>query len=102
MGRITAYKQLDKLLSSLLLRRNPEISLYIAGDAVASEANYKRRILKLVEECQEFGLNVVYLGQVEENWKLIAQSDLLVVPSNREPYPRVITEAQLIGTLVWL
>lgn len=47
-------------------------------------------------------INVTFLGKqnLEDVYRLIEESDLLVVPSRSENYPGVIVEAQLLGCAV--
>jgi glycosyltransferase involved in cell wall biosynthesis len=88
---------------ALLRRRDLDVQLWIAGEvkdtdrgsAVINRAYY-RSLKDLVHEL-DLADSVVFLGEVKDVPELLAQSDLLLLPSTEEPFGRVVVEAMAAG-----
>ena len=95
LGRITEHKNLPLLIEAFdeLCRREHTMALTIAG-AGPSAATLAARAAK-----SPFAQHIRILGQVDEVTKLqlLATSELLVLPSRREGFPRVVAEAMASG-----
>ena len=48
----------------------------------------------------DYGDRIVYVGEVSDGKKFLADMDCVVITSDREPFPRVILEAKLCSTFV--
>lgn len=91
LGRLMKEKGTDELLTSLenLHRQNEQFVFDFAG---FEEENYQGRINKLVKE----GICVIH-GFVSDPRPLLAQADLVVLPSWHEGMSNVILEAAATG-----
>jgi glycosyltransferase involved in cell wall biosynthesis len=95
VGRITEHKNLELLIDSFGLMKEAGYpgDLTIAGpDAYAGR-------LTLYARSSKFCKNIRLLGLVDEPTKydLLAKSEVLVISSRREGFPRVVAEAMASG-----
>ncbi|MEM3638106.1 MAG: glycosyltransferase family 4 protein [Conexivisphaerales archaeon] len=101
-GRLDVQqKGLDILLEalSLLVRKgHNDVTLYLAGPEVKHSYSFIQKL------CSRYGLNqnVRILGVLKRTslLRLIANSEILVLPSRFEPFGIVILEAMVLGTPV--
>jgi len=93
-GRFVRKKGFDYLIESVsqLVTAYPEIHLRIAGDG--PERN------RLNNQCRNLNLSskVEFLGYRTDTPDLIADSDLLIVPSTNEPFGIILLEGMAVGT----
>ncbi len=94
VGRLADGKGLFDLLEAVARIDKADFELNIAGEG-RLEAELRNEISRLDLED-----TVNLLGYRDDIPKLMAQSDVLVLPSYREGTPRVITEALAAGTPV--
>ncbi len=99
LSRIDPKKGLDILFQALAnLKTAPDWRLTIGG---ATGSNYQRKMQTLATG---LGLaeRITWLGwtQGEAKWDLLAQSDLLVLPSHNENFAIAVLEALAAGTPV--
>ncbi len=101
LSRIDPKKGLDFLLEVLAgLDTHLDWEMTIAGDA---DAEYGRQIRALAfEKGLDRHLHWVGWTEGEAKWGLLAQSDLLVLPSRNENFAVVVLEALSVGTAVVL
>jgi glycosyltransferase involved in cell wall biosynthesis len=95
LGRIDRVKNLEFLLAELTSNVKVPYQLTIAGEG---ESVY-------VDSLKKIGMpskNIVWAGHVDgdEKFKLLAQADLLVLPSHTENFGNVVIEALSQGTPV--
>ncbi|WP_175452775.1 glycosyltransferase family 4 protein [Halorientalis regularis] len=92
VGRVVDGKGLFDLLDAVE-RIDASMALFVVGDGPLTDA--------IEREVDERGLeHVRLLGYRDDVAKLLAGSDLLVLPSYREGTPRAVTEAQAAGVPV--
>jgi glycosyltransferase involved in cell wall biosynthesis len=98
VGRLTEVKNLDFLINSFSLARQPEprALLVLVGDGD------KRDVLQLLTNELNLDQQILFLGHQEAEelyvWYLLA--GLFVLPSLSEPYGAVVNEALLAGLKV--
>ena len=96
VGRLVPKKGFVYLLEAMnqVVAVHPDIHLKIAGDG-----DERQNLTKI---CSELNLDskVDFLGFRTDIAKLLAQSDLLVVPSVDEPFGNVILEGMATGTSI--
>jgi glycosyltransferase involved in cell wall biosynthesis len=96
MARLVGFKGHPFLLKAFaqLLKEDDSVILLIAGEGNDREMlEGLTRSLGLVE-------HVVFLGHDPRGPELIAGADALVLPSNKEPFGRVLIEAMRVGVPV--
>ncbi|MFB6298257.1 MAG: glycosyltransferase family 4 protein [Salinirussus sp.] len=90
VARLAEGKGFDVLFDAVERLADREFSVYVAGDGPLSDA--------LAADIEARGLDrVSLLGYREDVPRLLAASDVFVLPSFREGTPRVITEAMASG-----
>jgi L-malate glycosyltransferase len=96
IGRLSEGKGFHDLLEAFaqLRRRDIYAELLVAGNFV--DEAYKARILATVEN-EGLGHTVRFLGYQEDLNPLYEVLDVLVVPSQNEPFGRVVIEAMANG-----
>lgn len=92
VGRLSHEKGLDKALKALLLLKSNGLCIrwYIVGDG-----REKNNLIKLIE-ANNLQEDVVFLGLVENPYRLMADCDIYVQPSNYEGYCLAIAEARAL------
>jgi len=108
LGRIMIHKAQDIFVQSayLVLKSTKKVKFFIAGDDQdATSAAYIARVKKLVIK---LGLEekVIFTGHIDTPADFYQSMDLIVVPSRKESFGRVIIEAMacekpVIATNVW-
>ena len=109
-GRFVYKKGFDILIKAfnLLIKKNYKIDLILAGEGPEME-NYKKlanRIgLKWIQSkrhSNESSPKLIFWGRAnrDEMMSLLAGSEMLVVPSRKEPFGLVVLEAMAAGTPV--
>lgn len=95
LGRIDRVKNLEFLLSEVINHVNIPFTLSIVGEG---QNEYVETLKQLSKGCS----SVKWIGEVDgdEKFKLLAQSDLLLLPSHTENYGNVVIEALSQGTPV--
>lgn len=97
IGRLRKYKGVQDLIKAVpIIKRDfPQVKVYIMG-----RGQYEKELKEL---SGSLGLNenVIFPGYVstQEKFKLIASSQLLVMPSYREGFATPIFEAQMCGAV---
>ncbi len=101
VGRLTPYKQQDVFLGAVprILEVCPEARFVVIGGAGPAERGYQESLEAMVAAPGLRG-KVVMLGFRPDAPELMSECQVIVVPSIREPYPRVILEAQHAGVPV--
>lgn len=101
VGRLTTYKQPDLFLRTVpeILKRVPEAGFVVVGSAVGKERAYEAELKKMATDLG-IGPRVAFLGHRKDALEILSELDVLCVPSTREPFPRVVLEAQAVGCLV--
>jgi len=96
VGRIVPIKAHDLLLETLalLLKRIPDVTCSILGTGDGLE-----RDLKVTAQVLGLGRCVQWLGFVSDPHRVLEVTELLLLPSHREPLGRVIFEAWDAGCL---
>ncbi len=98
VGRIEEWKRQDLFIDSALdiLKKRDDCVFFIVGDCIKEEhKKYKDKILNQVGQSK---LNSIYfIGHVENPFDYIKEFDLLVCPSNQEPFGRVVIEAMSLS-----
>ncbi len=95
LGRVTRHKNLPLVLTSYesLLRKGYKGRLRVAGDGPVIDE------LREMVRCSNISDSVDILGQVtdEQKVRLLSSSQVLVLTSRREGFPRIIAEAMASG-----
>jgi glycosyltransferase involved in cell wall biosynthesis len=96
VGRISRYKQQDLFINSFIYlgQKSKNIHFYIVGSANENENAYFSELIELVS-LKNIGEHVHFLGNRNDVIELLKNADLCCMVSDREPFPRVILEAQL-------
>jgi glycosyltransferase involved in cell wall biosynthesis len=100
IAQIVPWKRHDLFLkaASILVPQYPNLRLLIVGkDPWGLHGGYYEELVRLSSEA---GLKerVTFLGQREDVGTILAASDLAVLPSEKEPFGRVVVEAFWSGT----
>lgn len=75
-----------------------DVDFYIYGDALRdSEKEYKNNVLK---EIKKYHQKIKYMGFVDDPYEAICFLDLVVCPSDNEPFGRVVIEAMAAKKIV--
>ncbi|PCI29367.1 MAG: hypothetical protein COB67_04230 [SAR324 cluster bacterium] len=96
IGRLIQCKGLPFFLEAfaLLLHEMPRCRLYLIGSGQLENH------LKELTEQLHLQESVYFLGYQDKPYSLIAEADLLVLPSSQEAFGRVLLEAMTLGTPV--
>lgn len=98
VGRITTYKQQDLFVRAIpgILARHPDARFVVVGSAQEKEAGYEQGLRDLARELQ-IQDRVAFMGDRADAVEIMTELAALCVTSDREPFPRVILEAQAVG-----
>ena len=98
VGRITRYKQQDLFVRAIptVLARHPDARFVVVGSAQESEAGYERELRALASNLGIADM-VAFMGDRQDAVEIISELAASCVTSLREPFPRVILEAQAVG-----
>lgn len=95
LGRVTEHKNIDLLIQAFILMRESGYSgvLTIAGTGPSLDA------LKATAAASRFASQITFPGFIDDATKinLLSRSELLVIPSRREGFPRVVAEGMASG-----
>jgi glycosyltransferase involved in cell wall biosynthesis len=98
IGRLTPYKQPDLLLKAIpfVLQKFPKAKFILIGSAKKNEKEFEASLFKL---SAHLGIDdsVEFLGQRSDVIDILANLTVVCVTSTREPFSRVILEAQVMG-----
>lgn len=98
VGRLTRYKRQDLFLRAIpdVLARVPEARFVLVGSATAEEKDYEES-LRVLATSLGVADRVAFLGQREDAVEILSELTVCCLISDREPFPRVLLEAQLAG-----
>lgn len=98
VGRISELKGQRELLVALPLirKRHPRVHLVLAGASPTWASSYEAELRSIVKRFN-LGPCISLVGFKENIREIYAMADLLVVPSQREAFGRVVVEAMLSG-----
>ena len=93
VGRFADFKGIPFLIDSFyqLIIDNYDARLYLVGDG-DEESKIRKKVSALNLE-----KHVIFFGYQKNTLSYIKNADLLVLPSNNEPFGRVLLEAMYIG-----
>ena len=96
VGRFADFKGIPFLIDTFyqLIIDNYDARLYLVGDG-DEESKIRKKVSALNLE-----KHVIFFGYKKNTLAYIKNADLLVLPSNNEPFGRVLLEAMNIGTPV--
>ncbi|OCH61299.1 hypothetical protein A6D98_01705 [Aliivibrio fischeri] len=98
VGRIEEWKRQDLFIDSALdiLKKRNDCVFFIVGDCIKVEhKQYKDKIFNQVSQLESG--SIYFTGHVENPFDYIKEFDLLVCPSNQEPFGRVVIEAMSLS-----
>jgi len=101
LGRFDRWKcqHVFVLAAIKLLDQGVSVNFLLYGDAIRKEEeDYKKEVLLLIPE--KYNKRIVYMGFSNEPETIISNFNLLVCPSDNEPFGRVVIEAMSSGTSV--
>jgi len=95
-GQFVAWKRVELLIDAFEQVRNlyPNVRLRIAGNAHFQKDDAYEQ--ELIARCQN-NESIEFVGWQEDIQKFFQEIDLLVLPSENEPFGRVIVEAMMVG-----
>jgi glycosyltransferase involved in cell wall biosynthesis len=101
VGRLTSYKQPELFLraAARIARAKPSTRFLVVGGEGPNETGYSDRLMRLAGElgiCDALS----FLGHRRDALHIIRRLAVLCVTSDREPFPRTILEAQVLGVPV--
>ncbi len=101
VGRIAYVKGLDLLAQAAkkVVAADPNTHFVIIGEALFNEMAYKETLIGLIDHLA-LGDHWHMTGYLQQVSALIAQMDVLVLPSRREALPLVLLEAAKVCTPV--
>jgi len=101
IGRITPYKQPDLFLRAIpqILSTDPHARFVVIGSAAERDSEYADHLHKLAHTL-EIDSQLAFLGNRPDVIELMSELAVMCVTSSREPFPRVILEAQAAGCAV--
>lgn len=98
VGRITSYKQPEIFIRSipLVLKQIPNARFVLIGKAKNNEKFLEEKLKQLIIElnCEA---KVTMLGERNDVIELMSEMSVFCLTSYREPFARVLLEAQLVG-----
>ena len=94
LGRLNWKKGLDTLIPAFseVLKKEPKAVLVLAGP---DDENYKREVLKFIDEVNLRTSDIVFTGMLvgEDKTAVYKESDVFVLPSYSENFGMVVVEA---------
>jgi glycosyltransferase involved in cell wall biosynthesis len=98
VGRLSPEKGIEWFLAAaaLVARGEPNVGFAVVGDAVLGDVDYARRLARMVRELG-LGERTLLTGFAERAADVMRALDLVVVPSDAEPFGRVTIEAMASG-----
>jgi glycosyltransferase involved in cell wall biosynthesis len=101
VGNLNRSKGVEILIQafSMLPRADPQVTLVISGQAIATQIGYREFLEKKVNDLN-LGRRVRFVGRYPRLRELLASAEMLVVPSLAEGTPAVIMEAMSMNVPV--
>jgi len=101
VGRITAYKQPDLLLKSALILKEkiPNLKIHVVGSQNSYEDKFYKQLIDFTVN-QDLVDNVIFWGQRKDALEILSELDVFCMISDREPFPRTLIEAMILGTAI--
>ena len=99
LGQLYAPKGIHYLIESLglIIRRFPNIMLYIVGDhAIDEYKSYKEEIVNIIKQ-HKLGDYIIFTGWRPDALEIVSLMDILVHPSLSEGFGRAVLEAMALG-----
>ncbi|ROP20133.1 glycosyltransferase family 4 protein [Vibrio crassostreae] len=96
VGRIESWKRQDLFVDAALdlLYRRKDCEFYIVGDCIKKEhLEYKSKVVTLINN----NPNIHLVGHVDNPFDYMNMLDIIVCPSENEPFGRVVIEAMSLG-----
>jgi len=94
LGRLHRIKGLDTLIPAFaeIIKKEPKTVLVLAGP---DDENYKREVLKFIDEVNLRTSDIVFTGMLvgEDKTAVYKESDVFVLPSYSENFGMVVVEA---------
>jgi len=94
LGRLHRIKGLDTLIPAFaeIIKKEPKAVLVLAGP---DDENYKREVLKFIDEVNLRTSDIVFTGMLvgEDKTAVYKESDVFVLPSYSENFGMVVVEA---------
>ena len=98
VGRIAAYKQPELFVRAIphVIVALPQARFVLIGEAKSGEKHLEDRLRQLASE---LGVSdqIAFLGKRSDALELMNEMTVLCLTSTREPFARVILEAQVVG-----
>jgi glycosyltransferase involved in cell wall biosynthesis len=91
IGRLESWKKQDKFIEAAKILNNTDLSFFIVGGAIKDE--HKCFEAKLKQLVIESPVEIIMTGHVDNPFDYMSNFDILVCPSDNEPFGRVIIEA---------
>ncbi|CAH7142890.1 Glycosyltransferase [Vibrio chagasii] len=92
VGRIESWKRQDLFVDAALdlLSRRKDCEFYIVGDCIKKEhLDYKSKVVTLIDD----NPNIHLVGHVDNPFDYMNMFDIIICPSENEPFGRVVIEA---------
>jgi glycosyltransferase involved in cell wall biosynthesis len=101
VGNLNRSKGVEILIQalSMLPRTDPQVTLVISGQAIATQVGYREFLEKKANDLN-LGRRVRFAGRYPRLRELLASAEMLVVPSLAEGTPAVIMEAMSMNVPV--
>ena len=98
VARISKWKRHDLVLSAfeLIAKSNPEVHLVCVGGKDASEPRWWTYLEQMTKHSR-FSDRIHWMGQVDDVRPWYRKAHVLVLPSENEPFGRVLVEALACG-----
>jgi len=104
VGRLVEMKGIHHILEAMpeIIKADPSIVLFIVGSTLSPTSSNLEYVEKLEELAEKVKEHVIFTQFIPHNeiHKWLQMADLLVVPSEAEPFGLVNVEAMAVGTPV--
>jgi glycosyltransferase involved in cell wall biosynthesis len=98
IGRIVPWKRhIDLIEAAGLLREKVDLHVFIVGELWDGENTALSKLLHDRIDSLRLGERVTFLGFRDDTREILAGLDIIVVPSEEEPFGRVVIEAMAMG-----
>ncbi|OGS35914.1 MAG: hypothetical protein A2293_11125 [Elusimicrobia bacterium RIFOXYB2_FULL_49_7] len=96
-GRLVPWKGFDRLMTAVApLLKHRACYLMIVGSALYWDRRYEEDLKRMTEQLDISG-QVLFPGEMTDIGDAMAAADIFVLPSQQEPFGRVLVEAMLCG-----
>ncbi|MEW6510870.1 MAG: glycosyltransferase family 4 protein [Bacteroidota bacterium] len=101
IGRITRYKQQDLFVRAvpLILAAIPEARFVVVGAAGSREKDFESELPAIARQLKVED-RVAFMGHRTDALEVTSELSVCCLTSDREPFPRTVLEAQLVGVPV--